>query len=57
MLLESVLDRVNALEAKLKQLTPSNQSSAGSYGVARPVESLLHSTTPGEHSVDARGVF
>jgi len=56
-LLESVLDRVNALEAKLKQLTPSNQSSAGSYGVVRPVESLLHSTTPGEHSVDARGVF
>ena len=60
MLLENVLDRVNSLEERLKQLTPTNKSSASSYGVIRPVESLVHSTTESGNngnSVNVQGMF
>ena len=56
-LLENVIDRVNSLEQRLKQLTAINQSSASSHGVLRPVESLVQSpfTTANGNSVSAQG--
>lgn len=57
MLLENILDRVNSLEQRLKQLTPTNQSFANSYDVIQPVKSLIHSTTENGNSLSARGMF
>lgn len=56
-LLENILDRVNSLEQKLKQLTLTNHTSASSVSVIQPVENLIRPTTEHGNSVSARGMF